>query len=49
MQQEAPPGDMLFGSADVTPLWIPLPERFQEELELLLRLAQLNAEVNPPS
>lgn len=32
---------------DVTPLWIPPPERFQQELEFLLAVARINAEVNP--
>lgn len=36
----------LLYSEDVTPLWVPGPERFQEELELLLRLAGVNGEVN---
>lgn len=36
----------LLYSEDVTPLWVPAPERFQEELEFLLRLARVNAEVN---
>ncbi len=34
-------------SDDVTPQWIPTPERFQQELELLLTLAKVNEEVNP--
>ncbi|HEX6904201.1 MAG TPA: hypothetical protein VF789_31115 [Thermoanaerobaculia bacterium] len=34
-------------SEDVTPQWIPTPERFQQELELLLTLAKVNEEVNP--
>lgn len=34
-------------SEDVTPLWIPPPERFLQELDLLLELAKINAEVNP--
>ena len=33
-------------SEDVTPQWIPTPARFQEELELLLELARINADVN---
>ena len=33
-------------SEDVTPQWIPTPERFQEELELLLLLEKVNQEVN---
>jgi hypothetical protein len=37
----------LLYSEDVTPLWVPAPGRFQEELELLLRLARVNGEVNP--
>ena len=37
----------LLYSEEVTPLWTPMPERFREELDLLLRLAQMNAEVNP--
>ena len=37
----------LLFSEDVTPQWIPTPARFQEELELLLRLAKVNGEVNP--
>lgn len=37
----------LLFSEDVTPRWVPTPERFQEELELLLRLAKVNEEVNP--
>jgi hypothetical protein len=36
----------LLYSEDVTPLWVPAPGRFQEELELLLLLARVNAEVN---
>ena len=36
----------LLFSEDVTPQWIPTPERFQEELEMLLRLARVNGEVN---
>lgn len=48
VRYEARSGALLY-SEDVTPLWIPLPERFQQELELLLELAALNAEVNPPS
>ena len=36
----------LLCSEDVTPLWVPAPARFQEELELLLLLARVNAEVN---
>jgi hypothetical protein len=40
-------GKTLLYSEDVTPNWIPAPERFQEELELLLALARINAEVNP--
>ena len=37
----------LLYSEDVTPLWVPAPGRFQEELELLLLLARVNGEVNP--
>ena len=33
-------------SEDVTPQWIPSPERFQELLELLLLLERVNQEVN---
>lgn len=36
----------LLYSEDVTPLWVPAPERFLEELELLMRLARVNREVN---
>jgi hypothetical protein len=36
----------LLYSEDVTPLWVPAPGRFQEELELLVLLARVNAEVN---
>lgn len=32
---------------DVTPRWAPTPERFREDLEALLPLAQANEEVNP--
>jgi hypothetical protein len=37
----------LLFSEDVTPLWVPASARFQEELELLLRVAKVNGEVNP--
>ncbi len=37
----------LLYSEDVTPVWVPTPDRFQEELELLLLLARVNGEVNP--
>lgn len=40
------PGTLLY-SEDVTPRWVPTPERFQEELELLLRLAEVNEAINP--
>jgi hypothetical protein len=33
-------------SADVTPQWAPTPEHFRAQLELLLRLAEVNKEVN---
>lgn len=36
----------LLFTEDVTPRWIPTPERFQQELELLLTLAKVNEEVN---
>ncbi|MCB0165964.1 MAG: hypothetical protein KDI79_17150 [Anaerolineae bacterium] len=39
-------GTLLY-SEDVTPRWVPTPERFQEELELLLRLAEVNEAINP--
>lgn len=32
---------------DAGPVWIPSPERFQQELEFLLTVARINAEVNP--
>ncbi len=38
----------LHSSGDVTPQLTPTPERFREELDLLLALAQLNERVNPP-
>jgi hypothetical protein len=37
----------LLYSEDVTPLWTSTPERFREELELLVQLAQINTKVNP--
>jgi hypothetical protein len=37
----------LLFAEDVTPQWIPTPERFQQELELLLALEKVNVEVNP--
>lgn len=33
-------------SEDITPRWVPTPERFQEELEVLLLLATINADAN---
>ncbi|HYE71934.1 MAG TPA: hypothetical protein VEF04_01330 [Blastocatellia bacterium] len=33
-------------SEDVTPQWIPTPDRFRAELELLLRLVEVNQTVN---
>lgn len=33
-------------SEDVTPQWVPTPERFQEELGLLVRLVKLNEDLN---
>lgn len=36
----------LLFTEDVTPQWIPTPERFQQELELLLVLSKVNEEVN---
>jgi hypothetical protein len=33
-------------SEDITPRWVPTPERFGEELQLLLQLAQLNEQMN---
>lgn len=36
----------LIFAEDVTPRWIPTPERFQQELELLLALGKVNEEVN---
>lgn len=36
----------LIYSEDVTPQWVPPPERFTEILELLLRLSDLNQRVN---
>lgn len=35
-------------SGDVTPRVTPTPERFREELDLMLALVQLNERVNPP-
>jgi hypothetical protein len=35
-------------SEDAGPHWIPPPERFEEELALLIELVAINAEVNPP-
>lgn len=37
----------LLFAEDVTPQWTSTPERFQQELELLLTLAKVNEEVNP--
>lgn len=37
---------MLTFSEDVTPQWIPTPERFIAELELLLKLVEVNQRVN---
>lgn len=34
-------------SEDAGTSWIPTPERFREQLALLIRLAQVNADVNP--
>ena len=34
-------------SEDAGTSWIPTPERFRQQLALLIRLAQVNAEVNP--
>ncbi|HWM89580.1 MAG TPA: hypothetical protein VN493_02310 [Thermoanaerobaculia bacterium] len=36
-------------SEDVTPLWVPFPERFEQELSLLQVLARVNGEVNSKS
>lgn len=36
-------------SEDAGPRWIPTPERFRAELDLMLRLARINDEVNPAS
>lgn len=38
----------LIYSEDVTPQWVPPPERFTEILELLLKLTELNQRVNRP-
>lgn len=35
-------------SEDAGSRWIPTPEHFRAELDLLLRLARVNEEVNPP-
>lgn len=35
-------------SEDAGPHWIPPPQRFEEELALLIELAAINTEVNPP-
>ena len=35
-------------SEDAGPRWIPTPEHFEAELGLLLRLAKVNEEINPP-
>lgn len=37
---------LLLYSEDVTPRWLPTPERFTEELDLLLLLATLHQELN---
>jgi hypothetical protein len=41
-------GRTLLYAEDVTPRWAPTPERFQQQLELLLVLAKVNEEVNKP-
>jgi hypothetical protein len=46
VQYQARERKLLF-TEDVTPRWIPTPERFQQELELLLGLAKVSEEVNP--
>lgn len=33
-------------SDDITPLWVPPPEQFTQQLELLLQLAEVNQQVN---
>lgn len=35
-------------SGDAGSRWTPTPEHFAAELDLLLRLAKVNEEVNPP-
>src|SRR5262245_47559054 len=40
--------DRLLFSEDAGPLWVPTPERFQEELEVLLRVVEIQEKVNPP-
>jgi hypothetical protein len=36
----------LLFTADVTPAWAPTPERFTQQLEFMLALVQMNAELN---
>lgn len=33
-------------SADITPRWVPPPEQFQQQLDVLLKLAAINQQVN---
>ena len=40
-------GKTLQLSEDAGPVWVPAPARFQEELEILLQLAEINERVNP--
>lgn len=40
-------GRTLLFSEDAGPVWVPAPARFQEELEILLQLAEVNERVNP--
>jgi hypothetical protein len=36
-------------SEDAGPVWVPAPERFRNEIDSLLRLAEVNQRVNPPA
>lgn len=37
----------LLFSEDAGPVWAPMPERFREELDVLLQLAEIQERVNP--